>query len=280
MSGIILNDKEKIASSRLCLALNVPLKQALVLIPELADLVGMYKIGFELFYSAGLQEHHTDGMILGRNIVAELNRTGARAFIDGKFEDTPETVEGAARAVTMPGVYMFNLHIAGGEVMCKKAIEASTAEATKKGIPRPYVIGVTVLTSLKDNDLSEQGLGITYKDLVRRRTELAIKWGLDGIVCPANIAGALEQEYGTKLLKVTPGIEWSGLHGEGQQQLYTPDRAVQESTNSILVTGSAILKAGNEYQTIEGKKKLVREGTPEDRRNRTYEMLQAMAQHL
>ena len=106
------------------------------------------------------------------------------------------------------------------------------------------------LTSLDDADLAKQGLNITYKDLVRRRTELAKEWGLDGIVCPANAAGALEKEFGydPNFIFVTPGIEWAGVHREGQKQLYTPDLAIRDCKNSTLVIGGAITKLPDKTQ--------------------------------
>ena len=117
------------------------------------------------------------------------------------------------------------------------------------------------MTSLDDDDLDVQGLGITYDDLVTRRTELAREWGLDGIVCPANKAGELEKRFGSDFMYVTPGIKWAGKAGAGQKQLYTPDRAVQDCSSSLLVIGSAITKAENKRATA-------------------YEILKSMAQHL
>lgn len=85
--------------------------------------------------------------------------------------------------------------------------------------------------------------------------------GLDGIVCPAKKAGELEKQFGSDFMYVTPGIKWAGIQREGQKQLYTPDKAVQDCTSSILVIGGAITKA-------------------EDKKVTAYEILQAMAQHL
>ena len=65
---------------------------------------------------------------------------------------------------------------------CERAVEGAAEKAEELGIQRPYVIGVTELTSLNDGDLEEQGLRIKYDDLVMRRTNLAKKWGLDGVV--------------------------------------------------------------------------------------------------
>jgi orotidine-5'-phosphate decarboxylase len=214
-----------------------------------------------------------------------MSKDGAGVFLDLKFHDTPATVYGAARAAAVKGVYMFNLHISGNELMCRKALEGAIDGAKQNGIPRPKVIGVTELTSLNQKDLDEQygtdasGKSLVkYEDLVRRRTELARKWGLDGVVCPANQAGALEKEFG-EWLYVTPGVKWKGKAGLGQQQVYRPDRAVQDCRSSVLVIGTAITDAGSFYEG-DGKTKpikLVRPGTVDDRRQTAYEILQAMA---
>lgn len=255
MESIQLTDNEKKARDRACLALDVPTVQdGLTLASELSDLIGIMKVGKELHTSAGNQ---------GINIVGELYDRGVNTFLDLKLHDTPATVYKASKACTVPGVGIFNVHIAGGEKMCKEAVRGAheVYNVIQTKTP-PLVIGVTVLTSLSDEDLAEQGLGIKYDDLVMRRTELARKWGLNGVVCPANKAGDLEKRFGSDNFKyVTPGIEWSGNKGDGQKQLYTPDMAVKDCSNSILVLGSAITKA-------------------KDKRATAYEILQAMAKYL
>jgi orotidine-5'-phosphate decarboxylase len=252
MTNYILNAAEIIARYKTCLAVDVSkVSDAIVLAKEVSGLVGFLKIG---------KETHTSACNEGISIIKEMCQYGGGVFLDLKFHDTPQTVYGAAKAATVPGVSIFNIHVAGGEMMCKKAIEGATEEAEVKKIGRPRVIGVTVLTSLNDKELAKQGLGIKYDDWVKRNTELAKKWGLDGVVCPANKAGTLEKEFG-KWLYVTPGIEWKGKSGLGQQQLYTPDKAVQDCKSSILVIGSAITKA-------------------QDKRKTAYEILQAMAPYV
>ncbi|MBN2516731.1 MAG: orotidine-5'-phosphate decarboxylase [Deltaproteobacteria bacterium] len=248
-----LTEKELSARKRACLALDVPTVQdALDLTALLSDYVGLFKVGKQLHTAAGNENI---------NIIKEIHDRGGNVFLDLKLHDTPNTVYEASRACTVPGVYMFNIHIAGGEAMCKKAVEGAREQAQASGIEAPKVIGVTVLTSLNGQDLSEQNLNITYNDLVMRRAELAVKWGLDGIVCPANKAGALEKQFGSHFLYVTPGISWAGKHGAGQKQLYTPDLAVRDCTNSILVLGSAITQS-------------------KDKRLTAYEILQVMAREL
>jgi len=248
-----LTEKEQQAKERVCLALDVPtVKDALNLAEELSDYVGTFKIGKQIHTAAGNE---------GINIVKEILDRGGNTFLDLKLHDTPNTVYQASKAAAVPGVYVFNIHIAGGEEMCRKAVEGAREGALEKGIQKPKVIGVTVLTSLDDNDLATQRLGIKYDDLVMKRTELAKKWGLDGIVCAASKAGYLEHEFGSDFTYITPGIKWAGKQGTGQKQLYTPDKAVRDCSSSILVIGSAITKAENKTETA-------------------YNILQSMAKEL
>jgi orotidine-5'-phosphate decarboxylase len=248
-----LTEKELSARKRACLALDVPTVQdALDLVALLSDYIGMFKVGKQIHTAAGNANI---------NIIKAIYDRGGDVFLDLKLHDTPNTVYEASRACTVPGVYMFNVHIAGGEAMCKKALEGAHERAQVAGIQKPKVIGITVLTSLSDQDLAEQHLNIKYDDLVMRRTELAVKWGLDGIVCPANKAGDLEKRFGSHLTFVTPGISWAGKYGAGQKQIYTPDLAVRDCSNSILILGSAVTKADNTRLTA-------------------YEILQAMAREL
>ncbi|MFH1801790.1 MAG: orotidine 5'-phosphate decarboxylase / HUMPS family protein [archaeon] len=163
---IQLTQKEQEARRRVCLALDVPtVAEAIALAGELSDYVGMCKIGKEL---------HTAACNKGTPIVKEIfDRKGA-VFLDLKFHDTPNTVYGAAKASAVPGVSFFNIHVGeSGENMCKKAVEGAYEGAQVIGIERPKVIGVTVLTSISDDDLKKEGIDFGYDNLVRRRTELA-----------------------------------------------------------------------------------------------------------
>ena len=237
-----LKEAEKRARDRLCLALDVDSPdKAINLVRELSDYVGVFKVGKELHTAAGNY---------GVNIVSDIHLAGGQVFLDLKFHDTPKTVYKASVEASRADVYMFNLHVAGGKAMCKAALEGvekGHENSAEDSLPR--VIGVTVLTSLDDKDLRVQGLGISYNDLVRRRTELARRWGLDGVVCPANKAGELEKEFGSDFMYVTPGIKWAGIKGLGQKQLYTPDKAVKDCSNSLLVIGSAIINSRNMKKT-------------------------------
>lgn len=266
-----LTSKEQEARNRVCLALDVPsVKKAIELSQELAPYVGIFKIGKQIHTAAGME---------GKNIVKEIYNAGGDIFLDLKYHDTPGTVFEASKASVFPGVLMFNIHISGGKEMCESAIRGAKEGALERGLDKPQVIGVTELTSLNDDDLKIQGLDIKYNQLVENRTKLAKQWGLDGIVCPAKLAGNLEKQ-GYDFTKVTPGIKWAGIQNIGQKQLYTPDKAIRDCENSILVIGSAITKAGNVYEEKDGEKILVQKGTKEDRQKASYEILQAMAKEL
>lgn len=233
-----LSEAEQRARKRVCIALDVPtVRDALALAEGTADLVGMYKVGKEL-HSAACNE--------GVPIVYRIVESGGKVFLDLKFKDTPQTVYNAVKAALVPGVEIVNIHCSAdsGEKMVKEAIRASHDAAAYHNMPRPKVIGVTVLTSVDDNDLKAEYSDTTFDALVMKRAELAKNWGLDGIVCPASKAGELEKRFG-EWLYVTPGIEWGGVAGAGQKQLYTPDRAVQDCKSSILVVGSAVTKTDN-----------------------------------
>lgn len=250
---IALTEKEEKARQRICLALDVPsVQKALNLAAELAPYVGTFKIGKQLHTSAGNE---------GINIIEEIHKRGGNIFLDLKLHDTPQTVYEASKASAVPGVFVFNVHVAGGKHMCEAALKGAKDGAKEQRIESPKVIGVTVLTSLSDEDLQEQNLSISYNHLVLRRTTLAKEWGLDGIVCPASKAGALEKEFGSDFLYITPGIKWADHFGTGQKQLYTPEIAVQDCSSSLLVIGSAITKAKNKQETA-------------------YAIVQAMAQYM
>ncbi|HIJ11812.1 TPA: orotidine-5'-phosphate decarboxylase, partial [Candidatus Woesearchaeota archaeon] len=202
--------------------------------------------------------------IEGRNVIGEIRAAMGQEepsiFLDLKLHDTPNTVYQAAKAAAVPGVYMMDVHIAGGEEMCKAALRGVEDGARGYGIPTPKVIGVTVLTSLDSKDLWRQNISFLYDEQVATMAELAQRWGLDGIVCPANKAGAMEREFGSWLY-TTPGVKFDGNEGTGQKQLYTPALAVQDCASSILVVGSAITKA-------------------KDKPGTGYRILQSMAPHV
>ena len=258
--GYSLTAAEERARQRVVLALDFPtIEQAIHTAEDLGDRVGMFEVGTELHIAS---ERKGGGIV--RRLHSYSPDGAANVLLDLKLQDTPQTVRKASFQLAVPGVSAFNIHVEGGEAMAHAALEGAEQGAGVYRIPRPKVIGITVLTSLDDEDLEQDGHGMKYEELVYHRTALAKEWGLDGVVCPARLAGVMEAEHGSDLLYVGLGIKWeeSGavLHGEGHKQLYTVDRAAADSRTGIFVIGSAITKAT-------------------DPRARAYQILQLMAPH-
>src|SRR6267378_8059059 len=154
--------EEKRLKEKLIVALDVrTLAEARALVAALRDVVGLFKVGSQLFTTAGPE------------IVKEIIDSGARVFLDLKFHDIPVQVVGAARAATQLGVSMFTVHASGGAEMMSRAAEAVTETASRAGLARPRVVAVTVLTSVDSVTLSEIGMASSPLECVLRLARLA-----------------------------------------------------------------------------------------------------------
>src|SRR5688572_15918487 len=143
------------AKDKLIVALDVETaERALALFAELRDVVGMFKIGSQLFTAAG------------PDIVREIVARGGRVFLDLKFHDIPNTVAAAGVEATRLGVSIFNIHASGGVEMMKRTADAVSETAVRESIERPKVIAVTLLTSMDDAALGEIGVDTAAERLV------------------------------------------------------------------------------------------------------------------
>ena len=148
-------------------ALDVPTAElALTLARDLAPAVGAFKIGSELFTSAG------------PDIVRRVRDTGAAVFLDLKFHDIPNTVAKAVASATRLEIQMLTIHTSGGLEMMRAAEESAQRTALQTGRNAPLVLGVTVLTSHDANTLSETGCEANVGGQVERLAQLAVKAGL------------------------------------------------------------------------------------------------------
>jgi orotidine-5'-phosphate decarboxylase len=220
------------AKDRIFIALDVPTAdEARRLIDSLAGEATSFKIGLQLFCNAG------------PGFVAELAGKGLRIFLDLKFHDIPNTVAGAVRSVASLGAAMINLHCSGGAAMMRAAREALT-EAD-----RPALLGVTVLTSLDDDDLRALGIAHSSEGQVLLLARMAKDSGLDGVVCSPKEIQTLRAEMGDDFLLVTPGIRpaWSAM-GD-QKRITTPHEAIVAGA-SALVIGRPITGAENPAEAM------------------------------
>jgi orotidine-5'-phosphate decarboxylase len=195
------------------------------------------KVGKELF------------TVAEAGLVRELVRRGFRVFLDLKFHDIPNTVAQACVAATRLGVWMIDVHAAGGEAMMKAAREAVAATAKDEGKPRPLLVAVTVLTSLTAEDLAATGVTGTPQAQVLRLARLAQANGLDGAVCSAQEAAALRAACGPEFKLVTPGIRPAGDSAHDQARVMTPHAAIAAGAD-YLVIGRAITGAADPLRAL------------------------------
>ncbi|HKP67333.1 MAG TPA: orotidine-5'-phosphate decarboxylase, partial [Casimicrobiaceae bacterium] len=169
---------------------------------------------------------------------------GFNVFLDLKFHDIPNTVAQACAAATRLGVWMLNVHAAGGRPMLKAARDAVAATAAEVGVPRPLLVAVTVLTSLDQAALHETGIDLDAGRHVLRLAALARDCGLDGIVCSAVEAPSMRSAFGPDFALVTPGIRPAGSVKDDQTRIATPEMAAQGGAN-YLVVGRPITAAAD-----------------------------------
>ncbi|WP_286268819.1 orotidine-5'-phosphate decarboxylase [Thalassotalea hakodatensis] len=174
----------------------------------------------------------------GPEFVKTLVVKGFDVFLDLKFHDIPNTVAKAVTAAAELGVWMVNVHTSGGLAMMQKAKEALLPYGDKA----PLLIGVTVLTSMSQDDLITLGINKTPAEQVQFLAQLAKKAGLDGVVCSAQEAKLLKEQLGQDFALVTPGIRPKGAASDDQQRIVTPEQAVADGVD-YLVIGRPITKS-------------------------------------
>jgi orotidine-5'-phosphate decarboxylase len=214
-------------------ALDVATAEAAVeLARKLAPAVGGFKIGSELFTGAG------------PDIVRRIRELGTAVFLDLKFHDIPNTVSRAVAAAVRLDVQMLTVHTEGGSEMLKAAEKAAQESAWQLGHAPPLVLGVTVLTSLDSNALSEIGLDPNVARQVRRLANMANKAGLRGLVCSPLEVAELRQSLPPSTQLITPGVRIETSPADDQKRTLTPREALAAGAN-WLVIGRPIYGAGD-----------------------------------
>tara|TARA_B100001758_G_C18384170_1_gene599030 strand:+ start:320 stop:973 length:654 start_codon:yes stop_codon:yes gene_type:complete len=175
------------------------------------------KVGNQLFTSSGPK------------IVKTLHDKGFEIFLDLKFHDIPNTVYESVRSAANLGVWMINVHASGGSKMLdasKKALEGFDKP--------PLLVGVTILTSISEEILTEIGFNNLDKQ-VMRLTKLAERSGLDGVVCAASDASKVKQTCGESFLTVTPGIRPKDADLNDQSRTSTPKEAIANGSDFLVI---------------------------------------------
>ncbi|ACV63160.1 orotidine 5'-phosphate decarboxylase [Desulfofarcimen acetoxidans DSM 771] len=210
---------------RLIVALDVDSpEKAIHLTKLLSPYVGAFKVGMELFNSVGPE------------IIYTLKKLGANIFVDLKLHDIPNTVARASRVLTSHGADILNVHAAGGKEMMQSAAQAVNKEVLDKGLTRPLVVAVTVLTSISARAFKEEiGFAGEIEDKVVNWAKLAQAAGLDGVVASPQEIRAIRQACGPEFVIITPGIRPSGGAVHDQKRVTTPGEAIAAGATYIVV---------------------------------------------
>ena len=195
-------------------------------VAAVGDSASCYKVGMQLYTAEG------------PGIVRDLVASGRRVFLDLKYHDIPNTVAAAVCQAAGLGVSMLTIHASGGGKMMRAATEAARTRNAAL-----MILGVTVLTSLDDNDLDKLGVHGRVQDQVLRLAALALADGCHGVVASAQEASALRNELEGDFAIVTPGVRPAGAEPDDQARVVTPAEAIAAGATHIVVgrpiTGAA-----------------------------------------
>lgn len=225
---------------RIIVALDVETAaEARKIIDEIGAKAGAFKIGLQLFTSAGA------------SFVRETVERGIKVFLDLKFHDIPNTVAKASVEVTRLGVWMFNVHAAGGAEMMRRTRESVGEFCEKENLTKPKIISVTVLTSANQETLREAGVEREIDSQVVNLARLTAKCGLDGVVASPHETPLIRRNLeNPNFIVVTPGIRPDFATNDDQKRVMTPKQAIDEGAD-YLVVGRPIVRADNKLKALE-----------------------------
>lgn len=202
----------------------------------LADKVGMFKVGKELFTS------------VGPAAVELVKQHGGQLFLDLKYHDIPNTVAQAMLAAGRLGVQLANLHALGGPEMMEQAATAVKQQFSEQ--QRPRLLAVTILTSSTEQTMKAVGIEQPLEQMVVRLAKLAQASGMDGVVASPLEITAIRAACGPDFLIVTPGVRPAFAATDDQKRIMTPAEAVKAGAD-YLVIGRPIARAADPVQAVE-----------------------------
>ena len=197
-------------------------EEARRLVSALGDSVSFYKVGLELYASAGM------------DFVRELKQQGHRVFLDLKLYDIGETVKRAVAQIARAGADFLTIHA------MRQVMQAAVAGRSAAGLK---LLGVTVLTSVDDRDLLEDGYSCSVAELVGRRARNAVADGVDGLVC-APVEVSKLRAIAPRAILVTPGVRSAGAALGDQKRVATPAEAIANGAD-YLVIGRQITRSND-----------------------------------
>ena len=213
----------KTAKDYIVFPLDVPSAEiARSLVSLLADDVGMFKVGLELFIRSGPE------------LVRWIVQAGsAKVFLDLKLHDIPATVQRAMTQVADLGAFFTTVHCGESQAMLDAAVAGAAGKVK--------VLGVTVLTSVSPDDIKAAGYQAPYvkdlQQLVMKKAAMARDAGCAGIVCSGQEVRAVKDVFGESFQAVTPGIRPAGKNvvQDDQSRIVTPAMAIQRGSDYLVI---------------------------------------------
>jgi orotidine-5'-phosphate decarboxylase len=205
-------------NERIIIALDCEnIAQVTRLIEQLGDAASFYKVGIQLLAAEGPA------------VVRQLIAAGKQVFLDLKLLEIPNSVASAVTAAGSLGVSMVTVHACGGSAVIRAAIEAA------RPFPKLKVLALTVITSMRDQDLQEIGVNASVNDQVVRLAMLAIENGCHGVVASPQEAQCLRELLPEATLVVTPGTQLSGDAKHDHARTATPAEAIKAGATHLIV---------------------------------------------
>lgn len=209
-------------------------REALQMVDQLAQSVGMFKVGKHLFMQSG------------PDVIREIRQRGGEVFLDLKFHNTPRSVCRAAAEATRLGVKMFDLHPGYSlEVMERTRLEVNRL-CHYEGLRRPYIVAVTMLTGLARHEAKSNTSGSPAEDQIARLARLAADAALDGVVTSPHQVSRVRALCGRRLIIVTSGIS---LEDDEQAHRTGPAQAVRAGAD-YLVIGKPVWKSSDPLRIV------------------------------
>lgn len=225
------------ARDRVMVALDCGPEEALELANKLEGHATWLKVGITLIYDGGLP------------LVQQLRDRGFKVFVDSKFHDIPHQVRGAVKSAAHSGADLVTVHGSGSAKMLAACAEGAQAADETYG-HKPYVIAITVLTSMDEEELAKVGVTRPIPEQAAALAKLAVDNGLDGIVCSPREAAEMRALLGPDALIVTPGVRPAGAELGDQSRVATPAAAIAAGASHIVV-GRPITQAADPVAALE-----------------------------
>ncbi len=219
------NNKNLSAKDRIVLALDTDsLEEVERLVTLLKDYVGCFKVGPQLFTSCAYEA------------IDLIKRQGANVYFDGKFHDIPSTVAKASSNLIKRGVTSFSAHLAGGSKMLSTTVKVAREIAKKYDMPKPTILGVTLLSSFGQRTLTEElNVKMNIDEYVAHLTSLAKESQIDGVIASASEAKKIRKEFSDDFIILCPATRptWSVVND--QIRVVTPADAIRAGVDYMVV---------------------------------------------